>query len=373
MGLTTKEISQVLKFKDKTPCFLFDRAKFDSVSKSLNDAFSKLPIKLAYSVKTNNADCVLKAAIKGEFSYLEVCSKDEVKKAIKAGARYSQIIYNGVLSELDYRFKVASHGGIVNVDSYEMYKALSEYAKKKHKKIKIGARINLDIGSGYSRFGLTAYEIENFLIDLRNDEYLSLAGFIFHRYGGRDLSGWKKKLSAISDFLDRFSAEELCRIEYLDFGSNFYGDMDERLAAQFENVPMFNEYADLILNILQKHFENNPTVMLEPGTPVVANSVSLLAKIDSVKKDVAIVDASIFDIGFICWSKKVPFDLLMCAPRIQPIKEIHGYACTENDIIEKGIDVQTGVGDLVLFRNCGAYSYSQDSDFIKNKLKVYAI
>ena len=51
MDLTSKETLQVSKFRDKTPCFLFDSNKFLSVSKSLNEAFSKLPIIIAYSVK----------------------------------------------------------------------------------------------------------------------------------------------------------------------------------------------------------------------------------------------------------------------------------------------------------------------------------
>lgn len=378
MDLTSKETLQVSKYRDKTPCFLFDSNKFLSVSKSLNEAFSKLPIIIAYSVKTNNAMIILKTILRQkQIRFLEVCSEDEYKKALKAGAKYNQIIYNGVLADVYYRLKIAMNGGLVNVDSYQMYKKLSNFAEKKKTKIKIGVRINIDIGNGYSRFGIIpqSKEFDDFLTDLKSDKYVRLVGFNFHRYGGRDLKGWNKKTSFIYSFLKSLDKDILSKIEYIDFGSNFYGDMDKRLSVQFsDRIISFTKYAAIIKSMLESVFDILPTIIIEPGTPVIANCVSLLAKVDSIKNETAIVDASIFDIGFICKTKNVPFDVISSeSNKAVFVKELHGYACTENDIIEKDLNLTMADGDYVLFRNCGAYSYSNDSDFICKRLKLYKI
>lgn len=373
MALTIRETSQVLKFKDKTPCYLFENEKFDDISHKLRSAFQDLGLNLivGYSVKTNNARCILKRAYEN-FGYLEVCSAEELKLAKKVGAKESRIIYNGVLPEIDYRFRVASHGGIVNIDNYTMYCGLVRIAEKHRRRIKIGIRVNGDIGNGYSRFGVIPDSEEWNKIFQQKSECVDIVGISFHRYGGRGIEGWEKKLDVVCSVVDKID-----NLEYIDFGSNFYGAMQPQLAEQFgENIPSFSAYARLIETRLHEKLKSMPAIIVEPGTPLVGNSVSILSKVADIKKQngkkIAIADVCRFDIGFLIESKEIPYDVVNDSDG-EIVDSVHGYACTENDVLIKNFSKKLSAGDFILFRNCGAYSYSQASDFICKKPKMYEV
>lgn len=366
MTTTSKEILRLLTYRDETPCFVFDRNYFDGVCKDLRSAFQGRDFINGYSVKTNNALCIMKAALEN-FGYLEIVSKDELDIASNAGAKFNQIIYNGVLNETEYRFKVANAGGIVNIDNLMMFNELCDLAEKKKKKIKLGIRVNCDIGNGLSRFGVLPDSEEWKSIFARKSDYVEIVGFAFHRYGGRNLDGWSKKLKIVSSVINGIR-----NLEYVDLGSNFYGAMDKELAEQFSDViPTFKDYALQITSMIPKGVK----IIMEAGTPVIGNSVFMFAKVTGIKKiqdeNVAICDTSIFDVGFIADSKLVPYKIIpLSYDNAVNVKRIYGYACTENDVLVKDCNKNVHIGDLIVFKNCGAYSYTQSSDFICKKPKI---
>lgn len=359
------------------PCFVFDRNRFDRNINSFRKSFRKYfdKFEIAYSTKTNPHPAILKAAKENGIK-IEIVSHYEYDEVAKVGFMPDEVIYNGVIPHLFSKYTIASHGGKVNVENIFEMKQIAAIALKEKREIKIGIRLNINLhdGEGHcSRFGVVPFSQEFFqFLNLQND-YCRINGVHIHIHGGRDIDSWKaraKKAGEVAAYL---------RSEYIDFGSNLFGFMDKRLSEQFDNkIPSFDEYAEVIFNELGRFYNKMPEIIIEAGTPIVADTVSAVGKVEYIKTGLhkqAVSSLSIYDFGFFHGSdKKVPVDVIHIsgndAYRNLPI---YGYACTEDDLLCRSYNGELSVGDILIFRNLGAYAYSLCSDFIKPKLKLYEI
>lgn len=286
---------------------------------------------------------------------------------------------NGVIPDINGKVSVAKHGGIVNVESYSELKKIAEYTQKNCIPIKVGLRVNIDIDNDRkwkSRFGVApGTPMFDKCLSLQSDT-LQIVGIHCHIHGCRSLIHWRERAIQLGKISKKYG------FEYIDFGSNMFGFMDDRLKAQFnEYVPSASEYAATIYGGLRSVYgrEKLPIVIIEPGTPVVADAVSLLGKVETITeledRTIATASCSVYDFGFFHGSDKhPPMDVIYVGNELYyKDVEIFGYACTEDDTVCKSYSGLLGEGDLLLFRNLGAYANSLCSDFIKKKLKVIEV
>ena len=380
MDITTREIFRLLTSKGKycDTFFVFDGKQFaENISrftKAFENKFDKF--ELAYSTKTNPHPIVLHA-VKKSGSSIEIVSPYEYRLVKSIGFDDKDIIYNGVIPDYHYKYAVALNGGKVNIENANEFKRIAIMAKSADVKLKVGIRLNVDLFGNcrrVSRFGITP-ESEEFkeCVNLQN-EHCRIAGVHLHVHGGRGLEMWDKRAETVGRI-----AKEL-DVEYIDFGSNLFGFMDDRLADQFdEEIPSPEMYADVIHSRLSEIFLSIPKVIIEPGTPVVANAVSLVGKVENIFKrydrHYATASCSIYDCGFFHGSdKKVPMDVIHVSSGEQVDKlKIYGYACTEDDILCDSYTGRIAIGDWLVFNNLGAYAYSLSSDFIKKKPDFFQI
>lgn len=365
------------------PCFLFDSEQFKSnlthFYSSFATYFTDKGIRPSYSTKTNPDLNVLKAVCESPDWMIEIVSSHELKLARVAGFTYDRIVYNGVVPDLEGKFLVASNGGIVNVENYSELKALADYAKERKTYIEVGLRVNINVDAKrkwMSRFGAVPFT-EHFerCISIQN-EYLKIVGIHSHIHGCRTLDFWKTRATLLG-----LLGKHL-HVKYIDFGSNMFGFMDPRLAGQFDcEIPSASEYAETIYEELMLFFEDDemPTIIIEPGTPVVANTVSVLGKVETISErgfdTIATASCSVYDFGFFHGSPKhPPMDVVhMSNGDYYKDVEIFGYACTEDDTVYKSYTGELAEGDFLLFRNLGAYANSLCSNFIKPAMKMYDI
>lgn len=365
------------------PCFLFDSEKFKKnlahFYSSFAEHFGADGIRPSYSTKTNPDINILKAVRECTDWMIEIVSPHELALARAAGFTYDRVVYNGVIPDVEGKHLVALHGGIVNVENYGELKALAEYAKDCKTPIEVGLRVNIHIDpnrSWESRFGIKPFTDQyQQCLDIQN-EYLKIVGIHSHIHGCRTLDFWKTRAYMLG-----FVGKEL-GVKYIDFGSNMFGFMDSRLASQFDcYLPSADDYARTIYEELMLFFEDDqmPTVIIEPGTPVVADTVSVLGKVETISErgfdTIATASCSVYDFGFFHGSPKhPPMDVVrMSKGKEYKDLEIFGYACTEDDTVYKSYTGELAVGDFLLFRNLGAYANSLSSNFIKPAMKTYDI
>lgn len=364
------------------PCFLFDSDMFKQNVVNYRNGFASVfgdKFILSYSTKTNPHPLVLKALAQVPWVMIEIVSPHELDLAVEAGFSFDRIVYNGVIPDIKGKVLVASHGGIVNVENYRELKEIADYAEKYKLHLNVGMRVNIRIDENRkweSRFGIKPYTDQFYDCLKCQNKYLKIVGIHSHIHGCRTLDHWKERAKQLGELCKR------CGFEYIDFGSNLFGYMDERLASQFDcKVPTAREYAEAIYDELTWYYSRSemPTIIIEPGTPVVANTVSVLGKVENINDrgfdTIATASCSVYDFGFFHGSDKhPPMDVIhMSEGENYENLEIFGYACTEDDTVCKSYTGNLAVGDYLLFRNLGAYANSLCSDFIKPKLKTIDI
>lgn len=333
---------------------------------------------VCYSVKTNPSLNILNTArLNGVKA--EVVSGYEYDLTLMAGFKPSDIVFDGVGNEIVDKYHVAESGGIVNVENLTQLKAMADMAEVNKKHINVGLRIKLDLLEHTSRFGfvfngneyLEAKQIAS------QSEYLSINGVHSHVPCDRGINDWIVRVNETAKAAIDLDAS------YVDLGSRFYGKMDDELADQFNcHIPSFKEYAAATYNTMKNIFgENMPAVIVEPGTPVIANAVSMLCKVNAIRKsddgDYVIVDGSSFDCGYLRDSAyRIPIARYKNGYEEKDVSSasICGYVCAESDYIEKEcVDGKIAEGDLIEVKNVGAYGKSFSSDFIHPSLKTYTI
>jgi len=346
----------------ETPCYIFNKPVFVDNFIGLTSAFRRRykNFDIAYSYKTNSTKAVIQT-VKALEGLAEVVSPYELERAIKCNRDYSRIVYNGVIPDPEGKISVAYCGGIVNIDNLDELKEIDHICTQNEQSIKIGLRLNFDIGVGFdSRFGFRIGEPEyEEAVNLINaSEFLHMNSIHCHISCGRGLEFWKRRVETMIK-----TGKEL-GVKVIDLGSNLYGPMDERLSTQFnDTIPSFVQYAETVCKPMAEAFPDmSVKLIIEAGTPIIANAVDFATRVVNIKsiagKKLATIDGSFFNLGFLVKVKKVPMDVINLK-RVYPENyDLYGYTCTEGDLVQEGYEGYLGVGDVVVFRNVGAYSRS---------------
>lgn len=365
---------------DESAMYLFSEETLQRNLDAILNAFKAYyeNFHVAYSFKTNYLKTVCeKMLTNGE--YAEVVSPNEYDYARAVGFRPERIVYNGVIPDLSGKYYVLENGGMVNVDNIAEYRAIAAKAKYHKKHVRIGVRVNFDVGNNIvSRFGVDAdgEEFAQLMKEIADSQYVKLGGFHTHIGSSRQLQYWEAKIDRMIELAKQWN------VEYIDLGGGMFGQMPEELSSQFNGyVGNFDEYAKVIGPRMREAFPNNEVALfLEPGTAMVGNTMKVAAKVTNIKK----VQDQIYitvgccgnHIGMLCECRDIPAEVYQDENKIvyrMRVKNaiICGNTCLEFDYIKKGFNALVGVGDVIVFDNCGAYSISASRQFIVPRLPVY--
>lgn len=367
-----------------SPLYVFDDKAFVENYNHLCDAFRReyenyVP---GYSYKTNYTPHICKL-VKRLGGYAEVVSDMELYVAKKIGYENSKIIYNGPCKG-EMMEEHILNGGISNIDNEAEAIRVIELAKRHpSKNLKIGIRINTDIGAGFvSRFGVEtdSETMERVVIMIKAQPNLKLVGLHMHVSRARYIEAWQKRIDNILEAADKYIDDTP---EYIDLGSGMFADMENYLKNQFTiKVPSFEEYAKVVAGTMAKHYTNSekkPTLMSEPGTTVVSRYISLITTVKAVKevrgRNIAVVDCDIHNAGETCQMMKVPYTHVKCGEGevSQAPVDITGFTCLEQDNLFKDFPDVVKVGDVLELRNIGGYSVVYKPPFIQPCCAMVAI
>lgn len=376
--IRTEESIRQLAEKWGTPLHVFDAARFDENLRLLDCAYKKhyKNFALAYSFKTNYTPALCQRVL--DFGGIaEVVSGMEYYLARKLGFPPERIIVNGPAKWGDMK-QMLHEGALVMLDNVQEAQRAAEAAAEATAPVRVGFRLNFEIGSGKnSRFGLDAEkeETKTLIEHMRRQENIRIEGIHFHLSGARSKQAWRTRAEKMIAYANAFLREEECRI--IDLGSGMFGRMDPGFAAQFDQEkPSFEEYAAAVAEVFADHYadwpaERQPLLVVEPGTTVVADTFSYITKVIGAKdvrgRRIAIVDGGAQQAGELCKKKRLPLCVLSCGgeERLEGPVELTGYTCLEDDILYTGWEGPVAVGDLVCMDNTGAYSNVLKPPFIQ--------
>jgi diaminopimelate decarboxylase len=343
-------------------------------------------VQIAYSYKTNYLGAVC-AALHREGAWAEVVSGFEYSIARELKVPGGEIVFNGPYKTKEELRRAVSDGAMVNIDSYDEMYILEEVARETKQKIKVGVRVNMEIGlMPWERFGFNvesgqAYDaikriVSNGLLHVRG----------LHLHAGTYIDNvdfYRQAAEKLVDFYARIGRELKVKLDYWDMGGGYASSNTLHTAylTASQTCPTFDEYAEAIgPTLLRGPFgpHDVPLLILEPGRAIVDEAMQLVTTVYSTKRLASGSKSYVVDAGV-----NLLFASFWYRYEITPVKEagmateessVYGPLCMQIDCLRPSVALpQLRAGDLLVVRNIGAYNFSQSMQFIQPRPAVVMI
>ena len=375
---------QKLEHEHGSPFYLFDENAFiknyDDIVAAFRSRYDKFL--LAYSYKTNYIP-YLCSIIKNKGGWAEVVSRLEYDLALKTGQSPEKIIFNGPVKQYEDIALALDNQSTVNLDSAYEIEYVVRYAKSNtSKSIKIGLRINIGLSDAagtshiqdslkVGRFGFSPAkaDITRTISRLAACENVKINSLHGHT-STTDRSLWCYEI--ITQTLCDIAAEYLPdTIEYINIGGGIYGHIPEQM--RWKQTPSFDEYAATVTDVLKNSpwaQKQKPTLVLEPGVAMVADTLSFITKVVSVKtihdELFVTVDGSGFHTKPTFHKVNQPFEIIKSANTNETATyNVVGSTCMEKDYLLTNVTAaRPEPGDYIKIDSAGAYTVVLSPPFI---------
>lgn len=332
--------------------------------------------RIAYSYKTNYTPrlCKLIDTLGGD---AEVVSEMEMWLAGHIGVQPSRIYYNGPYKKYLYVEEALLKGIHVNLDGdYEIAMLREIAGRYPDRMFKVGLRCHIDVGQSFpSRFGFDAENgsLADAVTELSNLPNVSVTGLHCH-IPFRTLESYRQRVERMNEILDGLPELPL---EYISMGGGYLGKISEQMLDRFSFMPpAFTDYADVVAGFMKERYSDKPdapTLIIEPGSAVVADAMQYVARVVNIKRvrniDVAGMSGSTFQMNPSVKDMNRPVEVYRPADSVSAAAYyddlyMAGYTCIESDYLYKGYQGKLGIGDFVVFHNVGSYSVVMKPPFI---------
>lgn len=350
-----------------SPLYVYDAAKIQSQYNRLTAAFSKVErLRINYAVKALSNVAILQL-MKSIGSCLDTVSIQEVQLGLHAGFSPHQIIYtpNGVSFE---EIEDAAQLGVqINIDNLSVL----EHFGSKHPSVPVCIRINphvmagghsnISVGHIDSKFGISIHQMPHLLRIVENTG-MHINGI--HMHTGSDILDIEVFLYAAEILFE--VATHFKTLDFLDFGSGFkvpYKKDDIET-----DIEELGKKLSKRFNAFEKQYGRPLTLAFEPGKYLVSESGFFLAKVNVVKQTTSTVFAGI-DSGFNHLIRPMLYGSQHFIENISNPKgkerfySVVGYICETDTFANNRRIAEIAEGDLLCFRNAGAYCFSMASNY----------
>jgi D-ornithine/D-lysine decarboxylase len=406
-----------------TPLFVFSEPRIRHNIVRLKSSADHIgcPLKLCYAAKAMSTMGILRA-VRDAGCDIEVNSGGELWKALRAGFKGEQIIFNGTSKEV-WELEMAIENGIyaVQVDSLFELSLIEHTAQRMNKKASVSLRLVPEIGSNThsglqtalltSKFGMMPDEAYAAFARYKDSEHLALDGIHLH-IGSQnpDPAGYTEAFGEMFESLLRIFSETGVRLRHINLGGGFPvnylrdrshagefpGAQREMFAAEFEPAQAIaaawtavreraqNENAlDLLEGI---------TLLLEPGRSIIADAGICLTTVRNRKtrpvseKAPATKNASFdtwlltdagFNILLSMETYKWYYHIVSAERAVEPhttAYKLAGPLCDGGDVYfdiegqgrlpdHRLLPENVQPGEVLALLNCGAYSLAQASQY----------
>ncbi|WP_297110708.1 diaminopimelate decarboxylase [uncultured Devosia sp.] len=346
-----------------TPFYVYSSATLRRHVRVVREAFEGIPTLIAYAMKANSNQAVLKL-MASEGCGADVVSLGELERVLAAGIAPDKIVFSGVaktVAEMRRGLEVGIK--CFNVESEPELERLSMVAADMELTAKVSVRINPDVdarthakistGKSENKFGISykrAREVYQRIAALPN---IRAVGVDMH-IGSQitDLEPFGNAFGLMAELVADLRADGH-HIEHIDVG----GGLGIPYNHDQEAPPHPEAYAAVVRD---KVGQLGCSLVIEPGRLLVGNAGILVTRVEYVKKgdkDFVIVDAAMNDL--------LRPTLYEAHHDIQPVNpsnlppitgDIVGPVCETGDYLARGRTIP-GVeeGDLLAVMSAGAY------------------
>src|SRR2546421_1320414 len=311
-----------LSYKYGTPLFVFSEPRIRANIARLQAAAKQVdrPIKFCYASKANSNMAIL-GVVRDAGIDIEVNSGGELFKALRAGFRPDQIIFNGT-SKTNEELDEAVRAGIyaINVDSIYEIELVEDAVRRVRAELnsglpparialrlvpEIGTRSHLGLQTALltSKFGISSSEVlEAFRRGLQNPELIHVCGIHIH-VGSQppDVEPFAEAFRSMWEHLVTIHRETGHRLEHITLGGgipvNYLRDRShagqlpeherDMLGADLEPAFVLAEALRAARESARaagaEHLLEQTTILLEPGRSVIADAGLVLSTVLNMK------------------------------------------------------------------------------------------
>jgi diaminopimelate decarboxylase len=367
---------QILKLLEtyETPFYLYDGTKIKENCRRITTAFRKYypSTEIHYAVKANNCPGVLDI-IKESGLKVDCSSPFELAVAQKTGFPKNDIMYTGNYESTEDLEHALNSAGLINLDDITSFDRLENIGLPQI----ISFRINPGIGKGGfegvvtggvdAKFGIP---YEKALPAYKKAHESGIKRFGIHMMtGSNNLEPFY--FAEITDKLMHIAGtvfgELKVKPEYIDIGGGF-GIPYKNDEPEIDMDTVAKLVTERFIENCKKYGFGTPVLRLEPGRYITGNAGMLITKITGHKssyRNYVGVDA-----GMNTLLRPALYDAFH---RIEPLvdngsdtkkTDVCGRICENSDIFARGVRLpEMKTGDIVIFRDCGAYGYTMSSNY----------
>jgi diaminopimelate decarboxylase len=312
-----------------------------------------------------------------------VVSRLEYDLALKVGQKPDKIVFNGPVKLYEDIELALKNNSIVNLDSWSEIDHVAKYAKKNpNRKIKVGLRINIGLSDKDGRSHIQErLKTGRFGFD-PSDSNINKVISRLSRIGNVTVTSLHGHASTTnrSVWCYRIITETLCLIaarfvpdtvKYINIGGGIFGYIPPQM--RWAKTPSFDDYAKAVCKVLKNNKwvrRQKPNLMLEPGIAMVANALSFVTKVVSVKdirgRVFVAVDGSGYNVQPTSHKINHPYQIIRKpSSKKRRTFSVVGSTCMEKDYLLTEItDTLPDVGDFIKIDNVGAYTVVLTPPFI---------
>jgi diaminopimelate decarboxylase len=350
-----------------SPIYVYDAEKIKSQYNRLTKAFSKVDnLRINYAMKALSNVAILQL-LREMGSGLDTVSIQEVLLGLHAGYAPEKIFYtpNGVsLEEIE---EVNAMGVQINIDNL----SILEQFGAKHPNVPVCIRINphvmaggntnISVGHIDSKFGISIHQLPH-LVRIVENTKMNIVGI--HMHTGSDILDIEVFLYAAEILFD--AAKNFKGLEFLDFGSGFkvpYKKDDIET-----DIEELGKKLSKRFNAFCKEYGKDLTLIFEPGKFLVSEAGSFLVKVNVIKQTTSTVFAGV-DSGFnhlirpMLYGSQHQIDNISNPKGKERFYSVVGYICETDTFANNRKIPEIKEGDILSFRNAGAYCYSMASNY----------
>lgn len=359
-----------LRAEFKSPLYIYD---FDDIKQRflrLKEAFKARKSQLCYALKANSNLSLLKMLVNLDSGF-DCVSINEVKRALRAGAKPYKIIFSGVAKTKDELKEALSLNILyINLESKAEMLCLEDVAKELNLKARISIRVNPNVdakthpyistGLHENKFGVEINEAKSMYLYAKKSEFLEPVGVHFH-IGSQllDIKPIAEAATIVATLVKELKALDI-ELKFFDVGGGLGIDYEKA------EEPNLYDYAQSILAALSGL---DLTILLEPGRFLVARAGTLLCSVLYEKqtqyKRFVIVDAAMNDLLRPSLYNAYHKIELPYSKNLEPSKcDVVGGICESGDFFAKDrVLPKTKEGEIMLIKDAGAYGFSMSSNY----------
>jgi diaminopimelate decarboxylase len=350
-----------------SPIYVYDAEKIQSQYNRLTKAFSKVDkLRINYAMKALSNVAILQL-LREMGSGLDTVSIQEVLLGLHAGYDPDKIFYtpNGVsLEEIE---EVSAMGVQINIDNLSI---LEQFGTKYpnvpvciriNPHVMAGGNANISVGHIDSKFGISVHQLPH-LVRIVENTKMNIVGI--HMHTGSDILDIEVFLYAAEILFD--AAKNFKNLEFLDFGSGFkvpYKKDDIET-----DIEELGKKLSKRFNAFCLEYGKELTLIFEPGKFLVSEAGFFLAKVNVVKQTTSTVFAGI-DSGFnhlirpMFYGSQHHIENISHPKGKERFYSVVGYICETDTFANNRRISEIKEGDILCFRNAGAYCFSMASNY----------